>query len=365
MMKALFLTIPLTATLLLSGATAQDAVADLKKQAAATYSNIAFHTYSEALNSAQSMQATLLKMITAPNQLAHIDARVAWIESRPPYLQSEVFRFYGGPIDKLESAINSPADAAAIDAIIDGTEAITADTVSTVAGGTGYHAIEYLLWGADKAVDGPGHRSFTDYTSDAPNATRRSQYLRSVTALLVDHLQKVTDHWKPDVKDNFRSLFDASAPDAALQRLFTGAAKLASAEIAEKRIRELLKSGEGENEHSPFSDTTHVDILHATAGIANVLAGAYIGIDGKIKVQSISPIAVMEKADAPLAEKLKTATNAAMKSADGIGKPLDQAVIQPESSSERKKMTDCADALDALAAQIRDSAKALGITVAE
>ena len=38
---------------------------------------------------------------------------------------------------------------------------------------TGWHAIEFLLWGQDRSKDGPGARPATDYTT-APNAERRA-----------------------------------------------------------------------------------------------------------------------------------------------------------------------------------------------
>ena len=37
---------------------------------------------------------------------------------------------------------------------------------------TGWHAIEFLLWGQDLSATGPGARPATDYTT-APNAERR------------------------------------------------------------------------------------------------------------------------------------------------------------------------------------------------
>ena len=59
--------------------------------------------------------------------------------------------------------------------------------------GTGYHAIEFLLWGQDLHGTGPGagERPATDY--DLKNCTngncdRRRDYLKAATSLLVDDL---------------------------------------------------------------------------------------------------------------------------------------------------------------------------------
>src|SRR5512143_2699130 len=68
---------------------------------------------------------------------------------------------------------------------------------------TGYHAIEFLLWGQDFDPDGPGDRPFGDYVvGTGANADRRRAYLDVVTRLLVDDLAQVRDQWAPDTAGN-------------------------------------------------------------------------------------------------------------------------------------------------------------------
>src|SRR4029079_2970665 len=62
---------------------------------------------------------------------------------------------------------------------------------------TGWHAIEFLLWGQDLSEDGPGARPVTEYTT-SPVAELRPTYLTEVTGLLVDDLQDVADQWNPE-----------------------------------------------------------------------------------------------------------------------------------------------------------------------
>ena len=74
---------------------------------------------------------------------------------------------------------------------------------------TGWHAIEFLLWGQDFADDGPGTRPYTDFVDGKrPNADRRRQYLEVVTALLIDDLQSLVDAWAP-ARENYRAAFEA------------------------------------------------------------------------------------------------------------------------------------------------------------
>jgi putative iron-regulated protein len=366
MKKAILLTMALSGSLF-SNVIAQDATGldALKKQAAANYGDICFQTYTDALAAANKLQSTITGFISAPNQLGHIDARMAWIEARLPYLQSEAFRAYGGPIDKIESALNGPADAAAIDALISGEAPITAEAVASVPGGTGFHAIEYLLWGADKLDDGPGERSFVDYTSESPNATRRGQYLRAAGQALSVGLQALVNEWKPETPGNYRAQLAEAPAAAVLQRMLAGASRVAKNVIAQNRIGVPVTSKRGNDEQSPFSDTTHIDLLHNTAGVANVLAGAYIGTDGKIRVQGISPIALAEKIDPASAEKLKSATNLALQAAREAGKPFDQIILQPADSEAHKKLIACQTALNSLADQIDVLAASLGVAVKE
>lgn len=49
---------------------------------------------------------------------------------------------------------------------------------------TGWHAIEFFLWGQDLSETGPGNRNFEDFVDGkGRNADRRRQYLNVVTDL--------------------------------------------------------------------------------------------------------------------------------------------------------------------------------------
>ena len=75
---------------------------------------------------------------------------------------------------------------------------------------TGYHAIEFLLWGQDDEMPGTGagKRPYTDFVTGggmtASNQARRREYLTAVTDLLVEQLETVRDAWAPNVADELR-----------------------------------------------------------------------------------------------------------------------------------------------------------------
>ena len=178
--------------------------------------------------------------------------------ARDDYGPTEVYRFYDGPIDNEEDGvevlvnawpldeayidyvvgspnagiINSPADFPSIDAdlIVSLNEEGGEENVST-----GWHAIEFLLWGQDTSEDGPGVRPLEDYTTNA-NASRRAAYLATVSDLLLGHLRVMVDAWAPSGSGNYRERFLALAPDDALVRIITGVGELSRGELAGERL---------------------------------------------------------------------------------------------------------------------------------
>lgn len=68
-------------------------------QAITTYSQIVLASYQDSLAAAQAMDTTIQAFTAAPTAATLSAAKTAWITSREPYLQTEVYRFYDGPID--------------------------------------------------------------------------------------------------------------------------------------------------------------------------------------------------------------------------------------------------------------------------
>ena len=160
-------------------------------QAITTYSQIVLASYQDSLAAAQAMDTTLQAFTAAPSAATLGAAKTAWLTSREPYLQTEVYRFYDGPIDDAdgpEGLMNAwPLDESYIDyvdgmptaGIVNGSEELSATNLEALneQGGeenvaTGYHAIEFLLCGQDMRDTGPGARPDTDI-ADMGTAERR------------------------------------------------------------------------------------------------------------------------------------------------------------------------------------------------
>ena len=266
-----------------------------------TYSEIVHASYEDSLTTAKEMQTAINSFVEQPSQKSFALAKDAWLKARAPYGQTEVYRFYGGPIDDEdgpEGQLNAwPLDEAYIDYVEgDSNSGIINDLSLTLTkeslmdanekGGeanvsTGYHAIEFLLWGQDLSANGPGYRPIWDFTT-AKNHERRTQYLQTVTEILIADLEHLVAEWAPNSPDNYRTKFEAQNPKAAVQQILSSMGILSKGELAGERMRVALVNHDQEDEHSCFSDNTHVDIQENARGIQNVYLGQYTRVDGSI-----------------------------------------------------------------------------------
>jgi putative iron-regulated protein len=306
-------------------------------------------------------------------------ARQAWLDARVPYLQSEAFRFYDGPIDQVEGFVNAwPLDENYVDyvqgnpraGIINAVEqypSISRELILSLnekegekSISTGFHAIEFLLWGQDLNPDGPGNRSWRDYTDGAKNWERRRQYLQIAADLLVEHLQSVADSWVDGRKDNYRAQFQQLDPDTALARILKGIGALSGPELAGERMTVPYETKEQEDEHSCFSDNTVNDIIYDAIGIQNVYLGRYTARSG-CKVQGPGLHDLLKRVDPSFAEKLAAQVETAVALARSIPPPFDQAILGNDTKPGRVAVKKSINAFQNQSDLIAQSATVLGI----
>lgn len=340
---------PLAAAALLSLALAAPAFA----QTAATPASVAAHyatlvhaNYEDTLSGAKALQAAVKAFTAAPSQATQDAARKAWLAAREFYGQTEAFRFYGGPIDNdngPEGQLNAwPMDESYVDTIGGQKSAglvnnrkqpLTKKALAALneKGGeenvaTGWHAIEFMLWGQDLSETGPGNRSFEDFVDGkAPNADRRRQYLNVVTELLVDDLGGLVKAWAPGAKNNYRARFEKGGKES-LRKMFVAMGSLSRGELAGERLEVALASQDQEDEHSCFSDNTHRDAVANAKGIENVWLGRYVRADGST-VQGPSLHDLVKAKDAALADKASRQIRGSVQAAEAIPAPFDRAIV--------------------------------------
>jgi putative iron-regulated protein len=327
---------------------AEASAAPSAKDVVSHYADIAEAGYTDALTTARALDEAVDALLANPSQDALDAARKAWLAARVPYQQTEAFRFGNPIVDDWEGRVNSwPLDEGLIDYVDAsyGTESdenslYTANVIANPAikingvdvdasnltpeflsgtlqeaGGieanvaTGYHAIEFLLWGQDLNGTGPGAgaRPYTDF--DTANCTgghceRRRAYLKSASDLLVADLEEMTANWSADGEARKQLMQD---DNKGLAVILTGMGSLSYGELAGERMKLGLLLGDPEEEHDCFSDNTYNSHLYDATGIRNVYLGTYKRIDGStLTGPSISELVAARDAavDAELKGKL-------------------------------------------------------------
>jgi len=369
-----------------------------------TNANIAYAAYADSLLTAQTLRSALEQLVNSPSDATMTTAKNAWLAAREPYGQTEVYRFREGPIDALkadgtmgedgdgaEGAINAwPLGEAIIDyveAVVDGDSGpespanalsdniianaaeypvINAETLtSTFEFGedernvtTGYHAIEFLLWGQDLNLDmsgagdrdaSGGQRPVSDYSTTPGSCTsgvvavpeqtcqRRGEYLLAAADVLIADLTPIVDAWAPGAGVHYQAFI--AGGDQSLATILEGMGRLSFGELAGERINIALTTDSQEDEHSCFSDNTHRDIFLNAKGVQNSYNAQYSRIDGEvIEGASIHDLLVTE-GHHELANELRASLEATMAAAAVIdtkaktGTPFDvliqQGISQP------------------------------------
>jgi putative iron-regulated protein len=353
------------------------------QQAVATYAQIVRASYEDSHAAALALESSVSDLISNPSEESLAQARQAWLDAREPYLQTEVFRFYDGPIDVLEGGINAwPLDESYIDYTVDDEESgiindpsVTLDEQTLVSkneeGGeeniaVGFHAIEFLLWGQDLSETGPGERPFTDYVTEGDDATqnadRRGEYLTAASALLVSDLWAVTQGWAED-DSNYRAEFTAAATTEALRRILTGMIVLSGFETGGERLENAILTGEQNDEHSCFSDNTHRDMVQDVQGVWNVWHGSYERSAGS-SVTGVGVRDVVQAKDSALAAKLDAQIAKSLKAAKALRPPFDRE-IQLDNAAGRARVQALSTALREQEGLLQQVFRAFQLTVPE
>ena len=353
---------------------------DLKTAVVQNYAAGAYASYARSLTSAQAMDTAIDNFIAEPSQHRLEAAKRAWLRARDDYGVTEIYRFYEGPIDNEETGpeglinawpmdesyvdyvegdsragvINNPGEYPAIDAdlLVSLNEEGGEENIST-----GWHAIEFLLWGQDLNPDGPGYRPVEDYTTNS-NADRRGQYLAVTSDLLLAHLKQMVDAWASG-QSNYRAQFVAKDADEAINNIITGIGEMSRGELAGERMTVAYEERSQEDEHSCFSDNTIADIVANATGVQRIYFGEYGDVSGP------GVMALIAAEDPELAEKLGNQINRSVILARSIPAPFDGLLLEGLSDADpgRKAVLDTIVALENQTDTIVDAAQKVGITI--
>ncbi|MEM9386693.1 MAG: imelysin family protein [Pseudomonadota bacterium] len=362
-----------------------------------TYADLAHATYEDSLLTARALSEAIEALVDAPAQSTLDAARNAWLAARVPYQQTETFRFGNPLVDDWEGRVNAwPLDeglidyvdasygqqsdanpAYAVNVIANAQPSVNGEPVdaSAINGellrevlheagaveanvATGYHAIEFLLWGQDLNGTGPGagQRPASDFAQAAADCTgghceRRVAYLRTAAQLLIDDLETMVALWEDGGAARTNLTDD---PVTGVNAMISGMGSLSYGELAGERMRLGLVLHDPEEEHDCFSDNTHNSHYYNQVGIENVYRGRYRRVDGST-VSGPSLAGLAQEADPALAAQLEEAVLAATQALTALKargddiEAFDQMIAEGNADGQRA----IEQGVDALIAQTR------------
>jgi len=328
------------------------------------YADIALAGYEDSLAAARALGQAVDALAARPSEQTLQAARAAWLAARVPYQQTEAFRFGNPIVDDWEGRVNAwPLDEGMIDYVdasygtesdanayyvvnvianprvsvggkaIDAgriTPSLLAEVLHEADGNeanvaTGYHAIEFLLWGQDLNGSEPapaerqgtpqqrhaGNRPHTDFDPrhcTGGHCERRVEYLKAATALLIADLEEMVGHWQTQGEARAAVQND---PRAGLVAMLTGLGSLSYGELAGERMKLGLMLHDPEEEHDCFSDNTHNSHYYNQVGMRNVYLGRYARGDGTT-VQGPSLSDLVKARDAALDAEMRARLDATM-----------------------------------------------------
>jgi putative iron-regulated protein len=377
----LFIVITLVISLLACTSASQQDSPVSATDIVATYIAIAQAGYEDSMFSARVLDTAIDFFLAKPSEQTLADTKQAWLDARIPYQQTEAYRFGNTVVDEWEGRVNSwPLDEGLIDytassygaesdfnyfysANVIANEILDSGGFTVDAGeispqllaedlheldgveanvATGYHAIEFLLWGQDLNGTNPGagERPWTDYSQQNctnDNCDRRGDYLKSASLLLVNDLEEMVQNWQPG-GEAYNDLMNKGV-QGGLATMLIGMGSLAYGELAGERIRLGMLLNDPEEEHDCFSDNTHNSHYYDALGIRNVYLGEYQRINGEsVTGPSLADLILQQapEVSAEMFARLEETESAmsAMVNAAEQGKPFDVLIGRDNTEGE-------------------------------
>ena len=367
------------------------------KDITAHYVHIAHQRYLDAEQAAKEMDAQIRNFLNDPSPQTLLGAKDAWVKAHSVYSHTEVFRFGNPNVDAWETAVNSwPMDEGLIDYvntqhyeydhsnphalenIISGDIVIDVTFLEALREGkdpkeapvltmkvtdveanvvTGFHVIEFLLWGQDlnATPKSAGTRPYTDFVVGEKctngHCQRRATYLSMASRILLRDFKIIISDWNPEKPTRYSKEFYSLSVAEQLYRIIHGMGSLSYGELAGERIRTALLAGHQEEEQSCFSDTTHLAIYHNAKSIQTLYNGDHQRMDGS-EISGPSLADLVKQLDPQLDLRLQKQFDQTMVIADKIVQsaeqnlPFDQ-MIQPDNQEGHQLLNEFIDALRA------------------
>ncbi len=375
------------------------------------YRAVAHASYGDALSATENLQGAVAALVAQPGVESLEAARAAWRAARVPYAQTEALRFGNWFVDEWELGVNAwPVDEGFLDYVDESYAAsptnalaranLIASTELTIGGAplrtdplrpsvliaaqgrsdvesnvaTGFHAIEFMLWGQDRHGygAGAGERPWSDFATDAAQCTdgeraaplrhcqRRAAFLIHAVELLRLSLVEMTPVWGAQ-SGSYGDRLVKGDLDEGLRRVLFGLATMAGAELAGERMQVALLARAPEEEQDCFSDDTHNSLYYNALGIENFYYGRYRDVQAVVSLADLA-----RSRDGVLAAEIERAlvrTRTALRAiqqAGEQGERFDQ-LIAPENAQGAQLINSAIAALQAEASLLETLGQRLGL----
>lgn len=317
----------------------------LLNESVENYAELVYQNYRDSRITAENLLQETQVFVKSPVEAGLLNLRNLWKTARSHYNPTETYRFYGGPIDHAQTGVEGllnawPLDEAYIDYVQEDGKILWTGLINDESFeitkknlllqnerdgekniSTGYHAIEFLLWGQDFNQNSAGTRSAKDFQESTKNSDRRKAYLVTVTELLVDHLKELEAAWAPE-ENNYRKTFVAQNPKKSLSQILTGLITFSGNELSGERMYVAYDTRSQEDEQSCFSDTTHLDIIQNIEGMNTTFETTF------------APL--LKTNDQSLLSSIQNQFKQALGLAKSIPAPLDQVIVATDNESEAR-----------------------------
>lgn len=279
--------------------------------------NVIVKTYNDLAEKGQLLSIALENLEKNPTNENLLAARVAWVNARSPWEQSEGFLF--GPVDQegIDPGIDSwPVNVLDLNNVLSSPNALTVAFLEQQEGTLkGFHTIEFLLWGenSDKTIE-----QFT---------ARQFEYLAACSGALSLDLTKLNDLWSPTGGNYIKEVITAGngskiyiSQKSVIEEFSNAIAGIAD-EVGNGKINDPLSQGNFTLEESRFSANSKVDFANNMRSIQNIYLGKYLTNGNE------DGLSVLIKTNNPqLHEKISEEINTAISKIESIPGTFTQAL---------------------------------------
>ena len=353
--------------------------AEIRRSIVRHYTTLAHAAYTDSLERTERLAETAEYLGEKPSPDALKAARQAWLEARKPFARATVFAYEGSPIHRegRHARLDSwPVDGAYVDSLPQREETgfvnnpdkrLSDDSIAELTKNdgsgrvaAGYNAIEFVLWGAEteKGRAGRRHTDFkTGSGATAPNADRRTRYLRVAVELLLHDLAALVEAWSPEADANYHGELTSMEHRESIARIFAGLDYATGDYLIERQLRGPLQGNTPRDISSPYSDSTRAELLQVARSIAHTYRGVYQRTDNSsVEGPGVGEIVATLLPD--LDEKLREQFDSSIDAIGEIPTPLDEAMTGEQGRAAVEKAI---ERLEAQRATLRRIGEILGL----